>query len=59
LKAQAALVRRYWAMFPKDAWVRNGISEPGQKLLEMIEALPDPKQPPSEVNHGRCDAKLD
>lgn len=38
LQALAKAVRAYWAMFPDKAWVQNGISEPGEKLLAAAEA---------------------
>lgn len=40
LKAQAVSVRAYWRAMPPGARVRAGISEPGIKLLEMVERLP-------------------
>lgn len=40
LKLHALGVRRYWAQFPPDRMVQNGISAPGASLLDAVESIP-------------------
>lgn len=40
LKLLALAVERYWAQFPADRMVKNGISEPGRALIDAVNAIP-------------------